>query len=137
MRTGGVAIFHEYAHYLTWRFVPLLPNSGTIRARGQSELEGRRRKSRYWPGPANYLAQNGFVLLLTLPRIYCVGPSDYMWQWPGNLCPDWIGPAARVGVQSMPLLLKSVRHEVAEAGKNPNALMITPLVLEIVAEKVS
>jgi len=26
MRPGGVAIFHEYAHYLTWRFVPRLPS---------------------------------------------------------------------------------------------------------------
>ena len=35
MRPGGVSIFHEYAHYLTWRFIPRLPSRNVSRKRSR------------------------------------------------------------------------------------------------------
>ncbi len=135
MRTGSVAIFHEYAHYLTWRFVPRLPNQERFAQEVKASWAAAGGKADIGLDLPIYLAQNGFVIRSTLPRIYCVGPSDYMWQWPGTFVPIGLARLQELGRIDAAFADK-VRHEVAEAGANPNALMITPLVLEIVAEKV-
>ena len=135
MRTGSVTIFHEYAHYLTWRFVPRLPSQERFAQEVKASWAAAGGKADIGLDLPIYLAQNGFVLRSTLPRIYCVGPSDYMWQWPGTFVPIGLARLQELG-RIDAAFADRVRQEVAEAGANPNALMITPLVLEIVAEKV-
>ena len=136
MRKGGRAIFHEYAHYLTFRFVPRLPNQERFAQEVDASWTAAGGKADIGMDLPSYLVQNGFVMRSARPRIYCVGPSDDMWQWPASFIPIGLARLQELGRIDASFADK-VKEEVTAAGANPNSLLITPLVLEIVAEKVS
>ncbi len=81
-----------------------------------------------------YLAQNGFVVRSAVPRIYCVGPSDYMWQWPASFVGIGLARLQELG-RIDAAFAAQVKEDLAEASAKADSLLITPLVLEIVAEK--
>ena len=57
-----------------------------------------------------------------------------MWQWPATFIEVYLPRLIEMGRIDQAFADK-VRADLAEAEKNSNALMITPLVVEIVAEK--
>jgi hypothetical protein len=57
-----------------------------------------------------------------------------MWQWPATFIETYLPRLIDMGRIDQKFS-DSVRADLATAEANPNALMITPLVLEIVAEK--
>ncbi len=59
-----------------------------------------------------------------------------MWRWPASFVGIGLARLQELGRIDASFAEK-VKKEVAEASANPNALLITPLVLEILAEKVS
>jgi len=136
MRPGSKALFHEYAHYLTFRFIPRLPSQERFAQEVEASWKaagGRADVALDLPG---YLAANGFVIRSAIPRIYCVRPKDYMWQWPASFIPiglDRLQELGRIDAE----FAAQVKKDFAETARNPEARMITPLVLEIIAEKVS
>jgi SAM-dependent methyltransferase len=136
MRPGGVAIFHEYAHYLTWRFIPRLPNQERFAEEVKASWAAAGGKADVALDLPSYLARNGFALRSALPLIYCVGPSDYMWQWPASFIGIGLARLQELGRIDAAFADKVI-EEVDAAGRNPDARLITPLVLELVAEKIS
>jgi len=136
MRPGGVAIFHEYAHYLTWRFVPRLPSQERFAQEVKASWAAAGGKADVALDLPFYLARNGFALRTALPLIYCVDPSDYMWQWPASFIGIGLARLQELGRIDAAFADKVI-GEVAAAGRNPDARLITPLVLELVAERIS
>lgn len=134
MRPGGVAIFHEYAHYLTWRFVPRLVTQERFAQEVKASWADSGGKADIGLDLPAYLAQNGFVIHSAEPRIYCVGPSDFMWQWPASFIGIGLARLQELGRIDASFAAQ-VEKDVAAAGNDPKALVVTPLVLEIVAEK--
>lgn len=136
MPKGGTSIFHEYAHYETWGFFPRLPNQEKFR----EHVIATWRESGGEPDGASQLpallSENGFTIRSAKPHIFCIRPADYMWQWPAQFIDVYLPRLQEMGRIDQRLADK-VRADLASAEKNPNALMITPLVLEIVAEKMS
>jgi SAM-dependent methyltransferase len=134
MRTGSVAIFHEYGHYETWHFLPRLPNQERFR----EHVIATWRESGGEPDGAVALATllpaNGFTIRAARPQLFCVRPKNYMWQWPATFIETYLARLIEMG-RINEEFADQVRDDLANAEKNPNALMITPLVLEIVAEK--
>jgi hypothetical protein len=57
-----------------------------------------------------------------------------MWQWPATFIQIYLARLIEMGRIDGEFADK-VRADLASAEANPNSLMITPLVLEIVAEK--
>ncbi|MEP6974042.1 MAG: class I SAM-dependent methyltransferase [Spartobacteria bacterium] len=135
LRPGAVAIFHEYAHYLTWSFTPRLPSQERFAQEVKASWTAAGGKADVALDLPPALIANGFVVRATVPRISCVGPHDHMWQWPASFIPIGLARLQELG-RVEPSFAEQVRKEFAEACANPNALMMTPLVLEIVAEKV-
>jgi SAM-dependent methyltransferase len=135
MRPGSVAIFHEYADYLTWRFIPRLPNQERFAQEVKASWSAAGGKADIGLDLPTYLGQNGFVIRSAQPRIYCVGPSDYMWQWPASFIGIGLARLQDLGRIDTAFAAK-VQQEVDEAGRNSTSRLVTPLVLEIVAEKV-
>ena len=135
MPQGGVSIFHEYGHYETWRFLPRLPNQEHFR----EHVVATWRESGGEPDGASglpaLLSQNGFVIRSVTPHIFCVRPTDYMWQWPAQFIEVYLPRLQEMG-RIDEKFADSVRADLAGAEMNPNVLMITPLVLEIIAKKV-
>ena len=83
------------------------------------------------PGP---LAENGFVIRSVTPHIFCLRPGDYMWQWPLTFVESYLQRLIETGRIDNNFAEK-VRTALVSAEKNPNVRMVTPLVLEIIAEK--
>ncbi len=134
MPKGGISIFHEYAHYETWRFLPPIAAQEKFREHVIAtwrESGGEPDGGRNLPA---LLFENGFHIRSTRPLIFCVRPTNYMWQWPVTFIEVYLPRLIEMGRIDRTFADK-VRADLAAAEKHPNALMITPLVLEIVAEK--
>jgi hypothetical protein len=58
-----------------------------------------------------------------------------MWQWPATFIETYLPRLIEMGRIDQKFAGK-VRADLASAEKNRNSLMLTPLVLEIVAEKI-
>jgi len=135
MRTGSLAIFHEYGHYESWHFFPRLANQERFR----EHVIATWRESGGEPDGAvaltTLLPANGFAIRSARPHLFCVRPTEYMWQWPATFIETYLPRLIEMGRINQQFA-DQVRDDLANAEKNPNALMITPLVLEIVAEKI-
>jgi SAM-dependent methyltransferase len=136
LKPGGRAIFHEYGHYRSWQFSP--------RSRSQEEFVEHVVESwRETGGRADValdippmLAKNGMRLHSMTPHIFCIRPNDEMWQWPATFIetgPDRLRELGRIDQQ----FVDRLRADFARFEAEPNAVMVTPLVVEIVAEKMS
>lgn len=136
MPRGAMSIFHEYGHYETWRFLPPLSNQEKFR---EHVIATWRESGGEPDGAATLpalLAENGFAIHSATPHIFCVRPTDYMWQWPAQFIEVYLPRLQEMGRINEEFAEK-VRADLAGAEKNPNALMITPVVLEIVAKKIA
>jgi SAM-dependent methyltransferase len=134
LRKGGVAIFHDYAHYTTWRLLP----PGPVMEQFKKHVIESWRASDGEPDIAiqlpPLLTQNGFVVRSATPHVFCIRPNDYMWQWPATFIDSYPARLRELGLADE-AFDDALQAELAEAEKTPNSLMLTPLVLEIVAEK--
>ena len=96
MRTGSVAIFHEYAHYLTWRFVPRLPNQERFAQEVKASWAAAGGKADIGLDLPIYLAR--MALLYGRPCPGSIARTERLHvAMARDLCPDRIGPATRVG----------------------------------------
>jgi SAM-dependent methyltransferase len=135
LRPGGRAIFHEYGHYTTWQFVPPRASHEEFRNHVVTtwrESGGEPDSGRYLP---IWLKNNGFEVHSVVPRIYCIHPGDYMWQWPAEFIRIHLLRLQELGKIDAGFADK-VRADLAAAEKEKPSFMVTPLVLEIVAEKI-
>src|SRR5436305_10002579 len=134
MPKGSLSIFHEYGHYETWRFLPRLP----MQERFREHVIATWRESGGEPNGAarlsELLADNGFSIRSARPHVFCLRPRDYMWQWPVTFIEIYLSRLIQMGRIDQSFA-DQVRAALANAEEYPNALMITPLVLEIIAEK--
>jgi hypothetical protein len=134
MPKGSFSIFHEYGHYETWRFFPRLP----MQERFREHVIATWRESGGEPDGAvqlpGLLAQNGFAIRSSTPHIFCLHPADYMWQWPATFIETYLERLIDMGRIDQ-RFARQVKADLASAEHNPNFRMVTPLVLEIIAEK--
>lgn len=132
LKPGGVAVFHEYADYGTWRLMP--PNADVERFR---DLVIRSwRDSGGEPNIALQLPEllkaTGMEIIAARPIIEIVGPNDFTWRWPAAFMAvnatrlHALGYIDAQEAQRIATVLDDCPHD---------ALMITPLVAEIVARK--
>ena len=134
LKKGGTAIFHEYAHYTSWRFAPPRPMMERFKKHvieSWRESGGEPDIGAHLP---SLLTQNGFALRSARPHIFCIRPSDFMWQWPATFIESYPARLRELGCIDSDFE-KALREELADAEATPSSLMLTPLVLEIVAEK--
>ncbi|MBV9932399.1 MAG: methyltransferase domain-containing protein [Alphaproteobacteria bacterium] len=132
LRPGGVAVFHEYADYGSWRMMPPDPLVDRFRElvmRSWRESGGEPDIALRLP---RLLAAAGLDLVATRPLIDIVGPADVTWRWPAAFMASNAARLAELGYLG-------AEEAGAMAGAleavSPDTLMITPLVAEIVARK--
>ena len=134
LKPGGVAIFHEYADYASWR---LMPGRGSFDA-FVAEVMANWRHTGGEPdiGRAlpSLLRASGFRVRHVRPLIFAVHPCDFIWQWPSTFLKSHLVRLVELGRRDA-AWAGTVRHEFDEAERDPTTVMLTPLVLEIVALK--
>ena len=134
VRKGGTAIFHEYGHYKTWQFVPPRPCIEEFR----NHVIATWRESGGEPDTGlqlpDWLGRHGFTVRSITPHIFCIRPDDYFWRWPAEFIEVYLPRLQELG-RIDDSFAQKVRAELADAEKAENSFMLTPLVLEVIAEK--
>jgi ubiquinone/menaquinone biosynthesis C-methylase UbiE len=134
LKPGGKLIFHEYVHYETYQSVP---HSQYIEEfvqhvmKSWREFGGEPNVARNLP---EHLATAGCRILETRPISFSAQPHQPVWQWPASFININLQRMLELG-QVDEAWAETLRADFAALQSNPNALLITPMVLEIIAEK--
>jgi SAM-dependent methyltransferase len=135
VRPAGVVIFHEYCGYESWRVLPPRESFGSFVAQVMAtwrDTGGEPNISLVLP---SVLRKAGFDVRDLQPVVFGVRPSDFLWQWPAAFVRSGVRRLRDLGpVDSA--WTDAVLRDFEEVEREPSSLMITPLVLEIIAERV-
>ncbi len=134
LKPGGKLVIYEYFDYSTWR---LLPRSAAQEMFVEKVMEAWRATGgevEIGLSIPGWLGELGFAMESARPLIDIVGPGHYIWQWPSAFVDVGVERMRELG-SITPDEANSVRNALADAERNPNALMVTPGVMEIIATK--
>lgn len=134
LRPGGVAIFHEYVDYGTWQLLPPRPLQAEFVRQVMSswrETGGEPDIARQLPALLN---ECGMRVIQATPRVFCVRPDNYLWQWPASFMATGLARLVELKLVTAEQAAATLR-EFQEAEAKAETLMVTPVVLEIVAVK--
>jgi SAM-dependent methyltransferase len=135
LRPGGVAVIHEYLDYSTWSFAPSSPAQREFvdyvvkdwRATGGEPDIGR--------SLPRLLPKAGLRIKEMRPIVDVITPSNFVWNWPASFVdtyPDHLASAGKVDQA----WADRVKAEFHSAESDPDTVMVTPMVLEVIAERV-
>jgi SAM-dependent methyltransferase len=134
LKPGGRLVFHEYVHYETYQSIPHSKHlEQFVRHVMDSwrEFGGEPNVARTLP---DHLAAAGCRLLETRPISFSAQPHQPVWQWPASFIDINLQRMLELG-QVDAAWAETLRADFAALQGNPNAVLITPMVLEIIAEK--
>ena len=80
------------------------------------------------------LRDAGFRIRHLSPIVYAATPIDFVWQWPASFIEGFLPRLLELGRVDA-AWVDCVRRELEEAESDPSTIMVTPLLLEIVAER--
>jgi SAM-dependent methyltransferase len=134
LRPGGRLVMHEYVDYATWRLVPPRPRFEAFVA----EVMASWRDSGGEPNIARSLPEmfpsNGLVIRHATPLVFAARPGQPMWRWPAAFLRTGAARLHALGrVDSA--WVESVVRTLDDAELDPDTIMVTPLVLELIAER--
>jgi len=132
LKPGGIAIFHEYADYGAWQMLP--PNAEVDRFRtlviqSWRDAGGEPDIGLFLPG---WLAEEGLEIVEARPLIDVVRRQEFTWQWPAAFMATNAARLAELGYLEEE---EAARLATALDRAPPDALMVTPLVLEVIARR--
>jgi SAM-dependent methyltransferase len=134
LRPGGVAIFHEYVDYASWQFATPVPAHREFVREVMANWRAAGGEPDIAPALVGLLGEAGFAIREAVPRVFCIRPHDYAWQWPASFLavhPERLLELGRVSAE----FVERLRQEVQATEASPHTLMITPMVLEIIAQR--
>lgn len=133
MHPGAILVFHEYVDYASWRFSPHLPLMDEYVRRVMESWRSAGGEPDVAMSLPPLLQQNGFAVRETVPRMFCVSPGDPLWTWISTFVMSNLARLEKCG-DADPSWTQAVRTEFLQAEADPGTLMLTPAVLEIIAE---
>lgn len=134
LRPGGVAVFHEYADYASWRLAPPRPANAEFVREVMADWRASGGEPDVAPALVGVLTDAGFAIREAVPRVFCVGPRDHAWRWAASFTEIHLGRLLELG-RVGPAWAEAVRQEFRAAQADARTLMITPMVLEVIAER--
>src|SRR5436190_16385864 len=82
------------------------------------------------------LTESGFRVRQVRPLVFAVRPADFVWQWPSTFL-----RAGAIRLRELGQLSAADVHTLVQgfdqAERDPMTVMMTPLVLEIIAERIA
>lgn len=134
LKPGGVAVFHECGDYASWRLMP-------PRVEVDRFVEAVMASWRAAGGEPDIaltlpalLGNPGFRVRSVRPLVFAVRPVDLVWQWPSMFLRSGAARLRELGHLTA-LEVESIVRTFDEAERDPSTVMMTPLVLEIIAER--
>jgi len=134
VRPGGTFVSHEYFAYETWRF---LPPSAELSEFVQTVISNWRatggEPDMGLELPA-WLGEAGFDIVEVRPLVHVLTPADEMWKWPTSFVSVASERWVEMGTMTRERA-EQIREAITRREHQPNALMITPGLLEIIARR--
>ena len=134
LRPGGRAVFHEYLDYASWQVVPARPAIGGFVETVMASWRATGGEPDVAPRVIEALTTRGFRVTGVRPLVFAARPGEPMWRWPAAFMASHAGHMAQQGVVSAEWA-QQVAQELAAAESDPASLMVTPMVLEVIAER--
>ncbi len=134
LRPGGVAIFHEYSDYETFRYMPVKPALESFMVEVMQSWRAAGGEPNIARELPQLLSDAGFRVTEIVPRVRTVSQRDYTWQWPKAFIQINIARLQELG-RATPEWRADVLREFAEVEADAGAWFTTPMFLEIVARK--
>jgi len=132
LKPGAVLVLHEYIDYGSWRFSPRSPEHDAFVRIVMESWRASGGEPDIGLDLPRWLTELGFEIRALNPIVDVVRPTDFTWQWPRTFMD--------VGVQRLLDLGRLTREQAAatraafaDLESSSNALMLTPIVLEIIA----
>ncbi len=135
LRPGGTAIIHEYLDYGTWSMAPRAPALEDFKSFVIEDWRasgGEPDIARSFPA---LLPKVGLRIKELRPIVDVVTPSNFVWEWPASFVDIYPDHVVEAGKKDR-AWADRIAAEFQAAEANPNSVMVTPLVLEVIAEKV-
>lgn len=134
LRKGGVIVIHEYMDWGTLNWTPRREALSTFVETAIKAWRASGGEPDIAVQLLPMLPKAGLRLRETRPIIHAVRPDNYVWRWPATFIPNHARSLAKSGAASE-AWAEQVVKEFAEAEADPNTVMTTPLVMEIIAER--
>lgn len=134
LKPGGRMVFHEYADYASWRFAPPRARLERFIAEVMASWRASGGEPDVAPAVIAALQAEGCTVRDARPLVFATRPGELTWQWPTSFIEINLERLTELG-RITPAWADEVRTELNETQAQPDGFMITPLVLEIQAEK--
>ena len=135
LRKGGVIIIHEYMDWGTMNWTPRRPALTEFVEVAIREWRASGGEPDIAVALLPMLSRSGLRLREARPIIHAVQPSNFVWRWPATFIPNHARSLAKSGAVAAEWA-ETVVREFAAAEADPHTVMTTPLVMEIIAERV-
>jgi len=134
LKSGGLAIFHEYLLYRTFSFAPPRPRQREFAEQVMKGWRATGGEPDIAQPVQSLLEECGFTIRAAIPRIYALRPVDEMWQWPASFIRIHLEQQVALGAIEESWA-EAVLREFDAASADPASVLVTPLVLQIIAQK--
>jgi SAM-dependent methyltransferase len=134
LKPGGRVVFHEYANYRSWRLAPRSPVFETFVDRVVETWRAAGGEPDIGLELPALLHRAGFRLVELRPLVFVGRPGDQVWAWPASFIESGLNRLIELGAADASWA-DVVRRTFAVATADPATAMVTPLVLEIIAER--
>jgi len=135
LRPGGVIVIHEYMDWGTLNWSPRRPILSEFVEVAISSWRASGGEPDIAVQLLPMLPKAGLRLQESRPIIHAVQPDNYVWRWPASFIVNHARDLVRTG-RASEKWARQVATEFAAAEEDRNTVMTTPLVMEIIAEKV-
>ena len=129
---SGVAIFHEYADYGAWQMMPANPDMDRFRTLVMQSWRDAGGEPDIGLSLPSWLKAAGFEIVSLRPHIEIVQRTSFTWQWPAAFIAPNAARLAELGYIGEEEVERFART-LDDA--DPDAWLITPLVLEVIARR--
>lgn len=134
LKPGGRLVFHEYADYASWRLAPRRPAVEAFVAEVMASWRASGGEPDVAPALVGLLDEYQFRIIHAEPIVFAVHPGDFVWRWPASFVESNLRRLKELGRVDGAWCAR-VREEWSQAEADPAAVLITPMVLELVAVK--
>jgi SAM-dependent methyltransferase len=134
LRPRGIAVFHEYVDYGSWRVLPEAPAMSAFVVEVMASWRANGGEPDIARTLPKLLGGGGFTMVSAHPLVFALTPRDGMWQWPAGFVRGGTRRLRELGLVT-DQWVDRVLGDLDEAERAPTTVMITPMVLEILAQR--
>jgi ubiquinone/menaquinone biosynthesis C-methylase UbiE len=134
LKPGGAILFHEYWDYRSWRLAPYCAEFEAYVAKVIESWRAAGGEPNIGLALPKLAADNALSISYVRPAVFTPRPADFVWHWPATFArcyADMLLEQHRL----TPKEAEQIDCILSRYQAMPNAFMITPGVLQMVAQK--